>query len=251
MSSTPRFFVPPDAIVGDRVTLPPDAAHHATRVLRLQVGEALTIHDGLGNIYRATLAAADGKSVVARVESIEPSDAEPTLRITVAQSLPKTSDKIEQVLQHGTEIGAAGFAFWTAQRSVARLADGEKIDKRLARWQGIVQSAAEQSGRGVLPTVAWWGIGADALAGHLPDFDAAFVLHESATQSLRAVIDAHLPATATSLLLVVGPEGGLTDGEVSRLSGAGAAVVSLGPRVLRTETAALAGVAQVLFARDG
>ena len=249
MSSTPRFFVPPAAIADGTITLPSDAAHHATRVLRLRVGEMLTIHDGLDNVYHATLATADGKAVTATVESVERSLAESTLRITVAQALPKTPDKIEQVLQHGTEIGAAAFAFWAAQRSVARLSDGEKIDKRLARWRGVVQGAAEQSGRGILPTVDWWDGGADVLATrHLPDFDATFILHESATISLRSALADRLPASATRLLLVVGPEGGLTDAEVARFVGAGAVVVSLGPRVLRTETAALAGVAQVLFA---
>ena len=121
----------------------------------MRVGERVTLLDGAENVYHAILTIADGKSTIAQIDSVERSNAEPILQITVAQALPKTPDKMEQVLQHGTEIGAAGFVFWAAQRSVARLSDGEKIDKRLTRWRGVVQSAAEQSGRGVLAAVDW------------------------------------------------------------------------------------------------
>ena len=249
MSSTPRFFVPPEAIVGDTVTLPPDDAHHARSVVRLRVGEAVLVHDGCDRVYRGTLTEVTARAVTARVEPPTAAGTEPAMRLTVAQALPKTTEKIEQVLQHGTEIGAAGFVMWGAARSVAKLGANDKVNRRLDRWRGIVKGAAEQSGRGVLPDVHW-ATNARDIADRVRDFDAALVTHEAATESLADVL-ARLPREAARLLVIVGPEGGLTDDEVARFAGAGASPVSLGPRVLRTETAALVALAQILFARDG
>jgi 16S rRNA (uracil1498-N3)-methyltransferase len=249
VSSIPRFFVPPEAIDGDRATLPPEAAHHARNVLRLRAGESVVLHDGLGFAYHATLNEMSGKTVTALVTDRAPVDAEPETRITVAQALPKTSDKIEQVLQHGTEIGAAGFLFFSAKRSVARLAEGEKIDKRLLRWSGILQGAAEQSGRGIIPTVEWVGLTTD-LAKRLTGFDHVLILHEAAALPLSTVLT-EIPTEDKNLLIIVGPEGGLDEqSEVSLLTTSGGVSVSLGPRILRTETAALVALTQILFARE-
>lgn len=249
MSSIPRFFVSPEAIDGDTATLPPEAAHHARNVLRMHAGEPVVLHDGLGFAYQATLKDVSGKTVQAMVTGRSRVLAEPRTRITVAQALPKTSDKIEQVLQHGTEIGAAGFLFFAAKRSVARLSEGEKIDKRLLRWRGILQGAAEQSGRGIIPTVEWLGLTPD-LVKRLPAFDHSLILHEASALPLPSVLS-DIPAEDKNLLIVVGPEGGLDDqSEVSALTAAGGTSVSLGPRILRTETAALVALTQILFARE-
>jgi 16S rRNA (uracil1498-N3)-methyltransferase len=249
MSSTPRFFVPPDAIQDDTILLPPEAAHHARNVLRLRAGERLLIHDGCGTAYDCLLAEGPGKSAVAQIAARGPVRTEPRTRVTVAQALPKTPDKVEQVLQHGTEVGAAGFLLFAGCRSVARLAEGDKIEKRLARWRDIVRAAAEQSGRGVLPSVEWRPSAGD-VGGTFGAYDAALVLHEGATRPLRGVLDA-LPPPAARLLIVVGPEGGLTDDEVDLFAERGGRIVLLGPRVLRTETAALVGLAQILYALEG
>ncbi len=249
MSSVPRFFVSPDAIHGDTAALPTEAAHHAKNVLRLRAGEAIVLHDGVGFAYHATLDEMPGKAVSATITRREPVLAEPRTRITVAQALPKTSDKIEQVLQHGTEIGAAGFLFFAAKRSVARLAEGEKIDKRLTRWRGILQGAAEQSGRGIIPDVEWIGLTPD-LTKRLAGYDRVLVLHESSSLPLATVLT-ETPQEQTRLLIVVGPEGGLDEqSEVPSLTEAGGVSVSLGPRILRTETAALVALTQILFARE-
>lgn len=241
-----RFFVPPGTIVGDSAILPPDAAHHAVSVLRLRVGDSIDLRDGTGAAYEAVLATASGKSATARVVRAYSPDTEPPLRITVAQALPKTSDKIEQVLQHGTEVGAAGFVFFTGARSVARLADGEKIEKRLARWKSIVQGAAEQSGRALLPDVAWLPT-TTAVAADSTQFGATLILHEAASLPLRDALSPLLP-NIQRLRILVGPEGGFTDEEVAFFAGKGATTISLGPRILRTETAALVALAQILFA---
>lgn len=247
MSSTPRFFVAPDAIQGERVTLPSEAARHARTVLRLQVGEPILIHSDDGTARRCRLEALSAAAVIARVVEQYALDTEPRTRITVAQALPRNADKVEEVLRHGTEIGAAGFALFPAARSVARL-EGDKRDKRRERWRGIVQSAAEQSGRGALPPVEWLPSLA-ALADALPGYEAALIAHESAAVPLARTLAA-LPARATRLVVIVGPEGGLTEAEVSTLTTRGGQTVSLGPRILRTETAALVALAQILYAQE-
>ncbi|MBC7807254.1 MAG: 16S rRNA (uracil(1498)-N(3))-methyltransferase [Akkermansiaceae bacterium] len=248
MSSIPRFFVPPPAIQGDTITLPPDAAHHAVGVLRMREGEEIIVHDNTGDGYRCRLTRVQSKVTVATVESRFTVPTEPKTRLTVAQVLPKTGEKIEQVLQHGTEVGASGFVLFQSERSVARMEQKDKIEKRLERWQGIVQGAAEQSGRGRLPTVEWERHAPD-ITRRIGEWDAAIALHEGATLALRDALQAERIADATRLLILVGPEGGFTDGEVAGFAGAGATPVSLGARVLRTETAALVALAQILYAR--
>lgn len=262
MSSTPRFFVSPDAVQGQSVVLPPDAAHHARSVLRLQAGEPLVVHDGTGTGYACILDPfpQSGKTVTATVQNENKVQTEPVLRVTIAQALPKTADKMEQVLQHGTEIGAAGFVFFPAFRSVARWDSRDKTEKRLERWRQIVQAAAEQSGRGVLPDVSYVpnpqavvqrllqsSPGTEGEADETPR--AALVCHEVADLPLRAAL-ADLPDNLGNLTVLIGPEGGFTNEEVALFTDAGAVSISLGPRVLRTETAALVAVSQILFARE-
>jgi 16S rRNA (uracil1498-N3)-methyltransferase len=249
MSSTPRFFVPPDAIQGSTILLPPEATHHARNVLRLRPGERVLIHDGCGTAYDCVLADEPGKTAVARIAARMPVRTEPRPRVTIAQALPKTPDKVEQVLQHGTEVGAAGFLLFAGRRSVARLTEEDKIAKRLARWRDIIHSAAEQSGRGILPSVGWH-ISSERIAETFPEYDTALILHEGATQPLRAALDV-LSGSAARVLILVGPEGGLTEEEVSLFSDRGGCAITLGPRVLRTETAALVGLAQILYALEG
>jgi 16S rRNA (uracil1498-N3)-methyltransferase len=245
MSTTPRFFVPPETIIGDTAILPPEVAHHARTVLRLRAGEHLILHDGNGFAYEATLG--EGKSATVSLTARYVLNTEPTVRILIAQALPKTGEKAEQVLQHGTEIGASGFILFAAERSVARLETRDKVEKRLQRWSEIVRSAAEQSRRGILPTVEWEPRLA-GLAARLPTFDRVLVLHESATVPLSQVVSP--PSPPSSSLLIVGPEGGFTDAEVETLTQAGGHSVHLGPRILRTETAALVGLAQFLYAAE-
>ena len=255
MSSTPRFFVPPDSVSGDTVVLPPDAAHHARVVLRLSPGDPVVVHDGLGMGYWCVLDDAETKSktVTATVQSASLVQTEPVLRVSIVQALPKTADKMEQVLQHGTEIGAAEFVFFPAFRSVARWDSRDKTEKRLTRWEQIVQAAAEQSGRGVLPGVAYLPTAqavADKITAGLDISHAAAILcHESADVPLAKVLHA-LPESMTHLSVLIGPEGGFTPDEITLFNHAGAAPVSLGPRILRTETAALVAVSQILFARN-
>jgi 16S rRNA (uracil1498-N3)-methyltransferase len=244
MSSVPRFFVPPEAVQGDVALLPAEVAHHAITVLRLRLGDPLILHDGLENAYECRLTEANSKRAMVVVEATYRLHTEPKRRVTIAQALPKTSDKIEQVLQHGTEVGAGGFVLFTGFRSVARLAKGEKVEKRLSRWEAIVQGAAEQSRRGVLPTVAWLPFASD-VAATFPQYECVLVLQETSELPLKEVMG-QLPETTLQFLVLVGPEGGFTDDEIGLFAVQGATLVTLGPRILRTETAALVALAQMV-----
>ena len=249
MTPAPHFFVPPTAIVGDSVTLPAPAAHHAATVLRLVVGDVIVVLDDSGTAYRSRLTNAAPKAVTAQiVESFAP-PTEPRTRITVAQVLPKTGEKIEQVLQHGTEIGADSFLIFQSERSVARMETRDRVEKKLDRWRGIVQSAAEQSHRARMPAVSWARFVPD-VAARMREWDAAIVCHPGATTTLRDTLATEPVTGATRLLLLIGAESGFTDSEVAALTKAGAASASLGARILRTETAALAALAQILYARN-
>lgn len=247
MPTLPRFFVPASAVSGIEVTLPPDDAHHARNVLRLHTGEAVTVCVGDGLVHRVVLTELAPGRVGGYVDETTPSRAEPRTRITIGQALPKNEDKVEQVLQHGTEAGAAAFYLFLSARSVAR-PDEARLKKRLERWRGIVKSAAQQSGRAVLPTVAWGGT-PPVLGQGAGTFDAALLLHESATTTLAHALKP-LPASASRLLVLVGPEGGFAEAEAAEAETRGATLTSLGPRILRTETAALVALSQILFARE-
>ena len=244
MSSTPRFFVSPDLFSPEKFPLPAEAAYHARVVLRLRPGEAVILHDGENHAFDAVIETMEREEVTVAIAAKRTLEVESNVQVTVAQALPKTIDKAEQVLQHGTEIGAAGFILFQAERSVARMDAKDKIEKRLTRWRDIVRGAAEQSGRGILPPVVWQSWARDT-AKIFSEYDAALILHETASVPLRTALD-DLPPAAR-LLILIGPEGGFTDAEIALFTASGGKSVSLGPRVFRTETAALVGLAQILF----
>lgn len=231
------FFVPRQS--GSRVIFPDDKAHHISTVLKLRVGEQVRVHDGEGNAATAELAFVDRKKVNGMVVTPwEPVNTEPKTRITVFQALPKTGDKVEQVLQHGTELGAAGFIIFASERAQARYEDRDRITRKVARWEELVRNAAEQSGRGILPRVAFYHNLTDAL--------------EKEPGGTRILLEANgkrlyeAPPLASPIAAFVGPESGFTEEEKTQIGGF---ALSLGPRTLRTETAALAVVSQLLAAQ--
>lgn len=211
-----------------------DEGFHAASVRRIRPGEQLVLGDGAGGLAHCEVEHAGRDGLRARVLkrwSVAPG----TPPVTVVQALPK-SERSELAIELATEAGADGFLAWQAARCVANW-QGARVEKGLRRWRAVARSAARQSRRahippvdGVLSTPALTSRIRDEVAGGA----AVLALHESATERLA---DADL-AGATSVLLVVGPEGGIADDEMAALSDAGATAVRLGPQVLRTSTAA-------------
>ena len=224
-----------------------DEGFHAATVRRMRPGEQLVLGDGAGGLARCVVEQAGREGLRARVLgrwSVAPGQPP----VTVVQALPK-SERSELAIELATEAGADAFLAWQASRCVASW-EGEKVVKGLRRWRAVARSAARQSRRAHIPSVDGV-LSTAALTQRVRDEVAAgaavLALHESATDRL-----ADIPvAQANSLLLVVGPEGGIAPEEIDNLTDAGAVAVRLGPQVLRTSTAAAValGALGVLTAR--
>ena len=226
------FYVDALPQVGELAVVEGDEGFHAANVRRIRLGEELDLSDGDGTVAHCVVEDVTNGRLTARVldRRVVPVVA-PT--VTVVQALPK-SDRSELAIELATEAGADAFVAWHASRCVARWDGSTKVDKGLRRWGAVARSAARQSRRPYIPPVTGVVSTAELVQRVHDDAATALVLHESATVRLT-----ELPvAQADSLLLIVGPEGGIADDEVAALSDAGATPVLLGPTVLRTSTAA-------------
>lgn len=228
------FYADAIPVVGQRAVIDGDEGFHAATVRRIRPGEKLVLSDGDGTLARCEVEETSKRGFSAQVLE-RWTLARPHPTVTVAQGIPK-SERSELAIELATEAGADDFVAWQADRCVARW-DGERAEKGLRRWRAVARSAARQSRRGYIPLidgpVATAAL-ADMVANRVGAGGLVLALHESADRPL-----AELPvAQADSIMLIVGPEGGISDAELDRLAGAGATAVRLGPTVLRTTTAA-------------
>ena len=231
----PRFYCPQPLRPGSIVDLPDAVAHHL-HVVRQQSGDELVLFNGDGGQVRARLVEIGKRRASAEILAHDAIDVELPFRVTLAQGLPEGS-KMDWIVEKAVELGAAAIQPLAAQRSVVRLS-GERADKRLAHWQAVVVSASEQCGRNRLADVAPAQDVNRWLAA--PDTGTRILLSPRADASLAEWTRATPPRDVT---LLVGPEGGFTDPEEEAALAAGALALSMGPRVLRTETAGLAALA--------
>jgi len=240
-----RFIVEGSCTVGEEIALLPDEAHHADSVLRLTPGEAVELLDGQG-LYAAALTAVDRREVRAVVSARLP-DREPRVRVTLFQALVK-GDKFEGIIQKCTELGVHAVQPLEMARCVQRLlqADAKRAEAQRERWQRIAREAAKQCGRAWAPPVHLPArMGDAAIAGRWGEQQALIVPWEEAEGgSLREIFRAQ--DAPSRIGLVIGPEGGITEEEIARLHELGARVVTLGPRILRTETAGMAALAALM-----
>lgn len=225
---------------GGRIVLEGPAAHYLGRVLRVAAGHRLTLFNGDGYDYAAEVERVSRGGVELTVNARLPGLAESPLSVTVVQGVSR-GERMDQTLQKCTELGVAAFLPVFCERSEVRLS-GDKLARRLQHWQAVVIAACEQSGRCRVPQVLPPRSLADWLAASSRGNRIA--LTPAAERPLARI------ETGRQLELAVGPEGGFSDPERAALRNAGVVAVSLGPRVLRTETAAPAAVA-ILQYRDG
>lgn len=232
--SAPRFYCALALTAGQTVTLPAEAFHHAVRVRRLRVGDELILFAGDGCEALTVLVAIHRDAADAAISAVTAADRESPLHVTLLQGL-SAGDRMDYTLQKAVELGAAVIVPVTTQRSVVRL-DRDRADKRNAHWRQIVIGACEQSGRNRIPEV----LPVVSLATGLAAVSAPrrFVLSFEGGARLR---DLAVPTGPIAML--AGPEGGLTGDEERAARDAGFAPLSLGPRVLRTETSAVAALA--------
>ncbi len=238
--SVPRFHCPGELVAGDvgsEYALPDAVAHHALRVLRLAVGDRITLFTGAGGEFAATLARADKREAVARIDAFDPVERENALAVTLVQGIA-ANDAMDHAVRRSVELGVAAIQPVLTTRS-ARVPDGERGEKRLAHWRQIVVAACEQCGRNRVPEVR----DVMTLERWLAEPDrAAAGLVLSPTAGVAIAVAA---AAAGALDLLIGPEGGFAAEEIALAQRSGMAAVRLGPRVLRAETAALASLATV------
>lgn len=226
--------------VGASVALPEDAAAHLVRVLRLQAGDACVLFNGDGNDYDARLTEAGKRGAQVEILGCRANGSESPLRITLLQGIAR-GEKMDWILQKATELGVAGIQPVVSERSEVRL-DAPRAERRLAHWREVVIAACEQSGRAVLPELAPPQPLAQA-AGTAPGL--RLLLDPDAEQTLQ-LLGAE---TVDACTLAIGPEGGWSPRDLATLRGEGFRPLRFGPRVLRTETAALAAIAALQLLR--
>ena len=225
-----RFFVEPALMAGERFPLPAAIAHQVTHVLRLQEGDEIALLDGRGYEVRCRIENGDCVAVERRAAVGEPEH-----RLKVWQALLK-GYHLEPVVRHGTEIGIARFGLFVSERSIAR----ELSPRKLERLRAVAREAAEQSERGIVPPVDEPIAFAEAIKAAAPGSVLLFERHEG-----MRLTEMEPPPSA-----FIGPEGGFSPDEVDAAERAGLAIAGLGPRILRSETVAVA-VAAAILSRTG
>ena len=233
----PRFYVAQPLAIGQLLDLPSEVAHHI-QVVRMAPGDTLTLFNGEGGEYTAVLTDVQKKRASAEIKVFTPREVELPYAITLAQALPEAS-KMDWIIEKAVELGVAGVQPLAARRCVVRLSS-ERAEKKLAHWQGVIVSASEQSGRNRLAQLAEPVEFKEWIAQQ--DLHKRVLLTPRATESL-ADWARHQPAQA--LTIMVGPEGGFSDEEEELALTHGALPLSMGPRVLRTETAALSALSML------
>lgn len=231
----PRFYCPLPLSIGDTIDLPDEAAHHVF-VLRQNVGDKICIFNGEGGSYVATLTEVGKKKVGAEVKVFLPEECELPYSLNLVQALPEAS-KMDWIIEKAMELGVSAIQPLAAQRCVVKLS-AERAEKKQAHWQGIIIAAAEQCGRNRLAHLAPLMNFSQWLAQQ--DMHQRILLSPRAEHSL-ADWARHHPAQAVSLM--IGPEGGYSDEEENLAIKHGVLALSMGPRILRTETAGLAAIA--------
>ena len=229
-----RLFIDQDLQAGHDVVLPEAAANHAVRVLRLREGDAVTLFNGDGHDYsgQIRLGKREARVQVARADAV---DNESPLAITLVQAIAR-GEKMDLILQKATELGVVRILPVSSDRTEVRL-DEDRADKRILHWQRVLESACEQCGRAQVPQIES-PLTLERAARLLADeADAKLVLHPEGGRPLSQV------AVGAAATIAIGPEGGFSERDLAVLDQAGFQRITLGPRVLRTETAGLAAIA--------
>ena len=236
-----RFFIAPDLIEGDQILFPSDLAHQLSRVLRLRVGDRVLVLDGSGDEREVALHTLERRTARGTVVATRPNVNEPRTHLTLYVALLKAR-KLDLVLQKGTEIGVSRFVPILTDRAIVGSLN-ELSDAKMDRWEAIVREAAEQSERARLPEVVEPMLFDVALGQSRSDRSRTLIAWEEGGDSLRSA----LSGQPSALSLYIGPEGGFTADEVLAAQAYGAQVVSLGPRILRAETAMIAAATMALY----
>lgn len=240
----PKFFIKKEDIVGDHVTITGGDATHIAKVLRMEPGGEITLCDGEGTDFVAKLLSCTKDEVVCAIQSAHPCETEPALSFVLFQGLPKQG-KMDYIIEKCTELGIATIVPVACERSVAEIRNPQAEEKKLARWRKIAAESVKQCGRGVIPKVAGVMTVQEAL-DFAAQLDCTLAAYENERQlSLREALRSEKPQ---SIGVFIGPEGGFSEKEVSLFQKANIPTVTLGKRILRTETAGHTVLTAAMFA---
>lgn len=237
----PKFFVESHQIDQKSIHLTGEDAKHIKTVLRAREGEEITVCDGLGTDYFCRIVSLDD-GVVAEILGREVCQSEPKTKITLYQGLPK-ADKMELIIQKCVELGVDCIVAVSTERCIVKL--DKKEEKKLERWQKIAEAAAKQSGRGKIPEIAPKVLRFSQALDEAKDLDGAIIPYEKeADRGIRAFVEGF---SGKEIGIFIGPEGGFTEEEIQSAQDAGVLPITLGKRILRTETAGMATLAILLY----
>ena len=244
----PRFFC--DAIAGGKAVITGEDAAHIARSLRMQPGERLTLSDGQGTDFDCVLDLVTPQEVFLTVLESYPCRTEPSVYVRLYMAMPK-AEKLELIVQKAVELGAAGIVPVSTKNAVVKL-DAKKEEAKRKRWQAIAESAAKQSGRSLMPRVmglmtlgqAFDYIEKEQFALRLIPYE-----HEAGMEGSRQELSRVAPGQ--DIAVFIGPEGGFDEAEISLALKKGVRPVSLGKRILRTETAGLAMLSVLMMRLEG
>ncbi len=232
-----KLFV--DCVNGDILTLEGDAARHVAKSLRMQAGDMLTVTDGSGTDYGCMIKSVTRDAVTLEVCYQQAAQSEPTCHVTIYQGVPK-GQKMEDIIQKCTEIGVSRIVPVLTERSVSR-PDSARADKKSQRYNRIALEAAQQSGRGVVPVIDEQCTLAQAVAAD--NAKKKIVFYEGGGEHIADIV----APDDTDVSIYIGPEGGFGSDEIDILTAAGAVRATLGPRILRTQTAPVAALTAVML----
>ncbi|MCQ4726721.1 16S rRNA (uracil(1498)-N(3))-methyltransferase [Anaerotignum faecicola] len=238
----PRYFIKPEDMHGETVFIRDEDAKHLGGVLRAKEGDIVEACDGRGMDYSCVIKEVGKTEILMEIESARPTESEPKTKITLFQGLPK-ADKMELIIQKCVEIGVWRIVPVAAERSVVRL-EGKDAGKKLERWRKISLSAAKQSGRGIIPEIGEIVSFKEAVK-MAACFDGAAIPYEK--EEKNGIKEYANSFDGSSLGLFIGPEGGFDDREIEFAVKNNISPVTLGKRILRTETAAMVSAAILLY----
>ena len=244
-----RFYVSADQLAEKEVFISGGDVNHIKNVLRLEVGDWIVACDGNGTDYVSRIQSICSDEVVASIEKVQPTGTELPVRITLFQGMPK-KDKLELIIQKAVELGACEIVPVMTKRTVVKLSEEKKINKRLERWQSIAYAAAKQCDRGIIPTVHKPVSYEEALAmADQLDYNVIPYELQTGMEEARKIVDQ--ACKQRSLGIFIGPEGGFDPEEVDRAMTRNIHPMTLGKRILRTETAGMALLSILMFQMQG
>ncbi len=240
-----HFYIEPENVQDTTIRITGDDVNHVKNVLRMKQGEKIVLGDGQGREYICTITDMTGNEILVHIDSMKQTEAELGIRLCLFQGLPK-KDKMEFIIQKAVELGVQEIIPVVTARTIVKIDDEKKEKKRIERWQAIAEAAAKQSGRGIIPKV-----------GNLVEYKEALQMAKEMERALipyeHAAGMEHARQTIKSLHgkksagIFIGPEGGFDDKEIELAKKYGVEPITLGKRILRTETAGLTILSVIMF----